>query len=57
MDFAVALTGEKSKDALYSIIKDPRYSITYPDRQVDKGDPLLESPSDLDKIESRQVEG
>ncbi len=50
MDFAVALTGEKSKDALYSIIKDPRYSITYPDRQVDKGDPLLESPSDLDKI-------
>ncbi len=50
VDVAVAISNEKSKEVLFSLIKGPRYSITYPDRQIDRGDPALDSPSDLDNI-------
>ena len=51
LDIAVALGDEESREVLFSIIKNPHlYTIIYPDRQSDKGDPSLDSASDFDKV-------
>ena len=51
LDVAVALSDEKSEKALFSVIENrDRYTIISPDRETRRDDPLLDVPSDLEKI-------
>lgn len=49
VDIAIVL-GEGKEVALFKIIKQSRYSILYPNREINRDDPELRSPEDLKKI-------
>jgi len=46
----VIMLDEGQEPALFRIIKEPRYSVLYPNRDLNRGDPDLRSPGDLKKI-------
>lgn len=49
LDVAIILD-EGQEEALFKIIKRSRYSILYPNREINRDDPHLRSPEDLKKI-------
>jgi predicted nucleotidyltransferase len=51
LDVAVALSDEKTEEALFAVIKNPnRYTIISPDRGTKRDDPALDTPSDLENV-------